>query len=910
MKTPNFISDFSAVFNSLYADANQSDGFTGLTMGVVISTDDPLQQGRLQVFCPALGDDPDKPTALPWAAYIMPFGGAIDNASYVRGPDAKTTSGPVHYGFWAIPEVGSYVLLGCVDGDYRRRFWLGSFVAHQQANSIITGKYKWEGTDANGPLSSSGSPLEPQYTNLGKAFNDDRSSPEWKSRGADYQALANRRDEGSQTNSDRGESYLDSIYEDIVNAETLDEAKPALGENGYDWSNHENVAGQRSSKVVGFSTPGGHSIHCDDKTYNSRIRIRSSAGHTILLDDTNERIYIMTAEGNSYVELDKNGNVDLYAKRRLSVHAEKDINFSTDETFRVHAKKGIHMYAGNTLGQEELDRIPNDGEIRIHSTNDLHVISEKNIRVLSIEDTLLEVGGKVCQTVGDSWSLQVQNNINIVTNTGEYNLTVATDINELAGGNIRRYSLGETRNLANSDMKTHSFGGQMDIGAQKAVNMKSMGSDIMLEAVGRNNGGNIDSVNGGSGGIYIKTPNSIISTDDKGISSVTTGNISQKTPKVIQSEIDNVDLTPPENPEVPDPDPSCEGLGNGPLPLEGFSGVDLAARAAYNAGFRGKDLVTVVAIAGAESGYNPNATNVSDGRPTKWGPSVGMWQVRTLQQPNEWGGIDRQRDINLQRGPNNVQNNANFAKSLYDRSGFREWSVFANGSGPYKNFLGIAESAINRMCSGAPPLNLAPEELEFASVFSAFDFSSGCASSTVTKACNPNLQISANSSFSIGFEGLNLQSKVDTIFKSVANNFSTKMHDNIISKIDEHSDKLNKVTGTVASFIQTVATSAAGIAGWAALVASAIDFITNFDFPSWEQILGISFPISLNVLPSDFLPNINFEHLLGDICKIDIPTFDSSVEAVFSLSMADLCQGTIEDPLEGSLNIHFNPPTR
>lgn len=908
MNKIDFAADFAAVFNTLYVDANDAPGYNGLTMGVVISTDDPLQQGRLQVFCPALGDDPDKPAALPWSAYIMPFGGVIDNSSYVRGADAKTTSGPVHYGFWAIPEVGSYVLVGCVDGDFRRRFWLGSFVAHQQANSIITGKYKWDGSDADGPLSSDGNPLEPQYTNIGKAFDNDRSSPEWKSRGADYQAAANRRDEGSQPNSDRGSAYLDSIYEDVLSAEKLEEAKPALGENGYDWSNFENVAGQRSSKVFGFSTPGGHSIHCDDKTYNSRIRIRSSAGHTILLDDTNERIYIMTAEGNSYVELDKNGNVDLYAKRRLSVHAEKDINFSTDETFRVHAKKGIHMYAGNTLGQEELDRIPNDGEIRIHSTDDLHVISEKNIRILSVEDTLLEVGGKVCQTVGDSWSLQVQNDINIVTNTGEYNLTVATDINELAGGNIKRYALGSTSNLSNGDMQTHTFGGKMDVGAQKSVNMKSMGSDIMFEAVGRNNGGNEDSLSGGAGGIYIKTPNSIIAADDKGISSVTTGNISQKTPKVIQSEIDNVDLTPPEKPDIPDPDPECEGL-TGPLSLDGATGPDLAARAAFNAGFRGKDLVTAVAIAGAESGYNPNATNVSDGRPTKWGPSVGMWQVRTLQQPNEWGGIDRQRDINLQRGPQNVQNNANFARSLFNRSGFREWSVYDNGNGPYKNFLGIAQSAVNAMCAGNA-LNLAPDEIQFASVFSSFDFSSGCASSTVSKACTPDFSISDNSSFSLGFQGLNLQSQVDTIFKSVANNFSTKMHENIIAKIDEHSDKLNQTTASLASLIQTIALSATGIAGWAALVASAIDFIANFDFPSWQDILGISFPIGLSVSPTSFLPNINFEHLLGDICKIDIPNFDASFEAVFSLSMADLCQGEIEDPIEGTLNIHLNPPTR
>src|SRR6266851_351372 len=73
-----------------------------LTVGVVVDTDDPLQMGRLRIFCPSLNDDPKKLQHLPWASYVSPFGGVIDNSCFTRGSDPNNckTNGAVHYGFW------------------------------------------------------------------------------------------------------------------------------------------------------------------------------------------------------------------------------------------------------------------------------------------------------------------------------------------------------------------------------------------------------------------------------------------------------------------------------------------------------------------------------------------------------------------------------------------------------------------------------------------------------------------------------------------------------------------------------------------------------------------------------------------------------------------------------------------
>ncbi|GAA4127676.1 hypothetical protein GCM10022215_38400 [Nocardioides fonticola] len=53
------------------------------------------------------------------------------------------------------------------------------------------------------------------------------------------------------------------------------------------------------------------------------------------------------------------------------------------------------------------------------------------------------------------------------------------------------------------------------------------------------------------------------------------------------------------------------------------SGAQVAAKAAYQAGFRGEDLVTAVAIAHVESSWNPNASN---------GTHFGLWQMAASHQ--------------------------------------------------------------------------------------------------------------------------------------------------------------------------------------------------------------------------------------------------------------------------------------
>jgi hypothetical protein len=390
--------------DGVFGDKDRNS-FDNITTGIVVDTNDPQQMGRVRVLCPTLGDNEDKETIdIPWALYMSPFGGTHDQLS--RGPNDDTSGGGVTYGMWNIPKVGAQVLVACIDGNPFIRVWLGCIYGQFAPHTMPHGRFMVQDGDVpgdnkpEGPLANDESSIDPLYSNLKKAFGEGEGNHEWRTRGADYsvaaidkqivealQVYANIADD--KDNHYDGVSYRQGY---ALNRTDPDETS-TLTDKVYD------------SQVYSWTTPGFHAISMDDRPENGRMRFRTSTGHQIILDDTNERIYIATAEGNNWIELDKSGNIDIHSERRISIHANKDINFTTDETFRVHAKKGIHMYS--------------DGETRIHAKKDIHVRSDLNLRTHSAQETFIESG----------------QNMNLKS-SAEFRATSSATLNLNAGGDM------------------------------------------------------------------------------------------------------------------------------------------------------------------------------------------------------------------------------------------------------------------------------------------------------------------------------------------------------------------------------------------------------------------------------------------------------------------------------------------
>lgn len=109
---------------------------------------------------------------------------------------------------------------------------------------------------------------------------------------------------------------------------------------------------------------------------------------------------------------------------------------------------------------------------------------------------------------------------------------------------------------------------------------------------------------------------------------------------------------------------------------------------AYNAGFRGDDVPVAVAIAMAESGGVPDRLGDVALMTDKWGPSVGLWQVRSLNAERGTGGI---RDQDILSDP--VQNARSAFAIMKERGGFEPWTMFNNGG--YLQYMRAALDARN-----------------------------------------------------------------------------------------------------------------------------------------------------------------------------------------------------------------------
>lgn len=104
--------------------------------------------------------------------------------------------------------------------------------------------------------------------------------------------------------------------------------------------------------------------------------------------------------------------------------------------------------------------------------------------------------------------------------------------------------------------------------------------------------------------------------------------------------------------------------------------AEQVARLAFDAGFRGENLVIAVAVAKGESGFRSDALGDQSLRDQTWSNSVGLFQVRCLHAERGTGGV-RDEVANLDPAHN--------ARSAWEISGrgahnFRPWSVFTNNA--------------------------------------------------------------------------------------------------------------------------------------------------------------------------------------------------------------------------------------
>jgi hypothetical protein len=340
-------------FSEKYIDNN-----SGPFLATVKETVDPARMGRLGVNITALTNT-NNPSLeqLTWCQYLPPFYGITPLAG-VNGRDPYGyKSSQSSYGMWAIPpDIDTTVLVIFAKGDAGSptAFWIGC-VQEPLMNQQVPGygsttetampasggdfsqsKQEVYGTDAlpAGEKNRKTTDVPVQFTQQKYPINERLADQLTR------QGLIKDPVRGTTTSSARRESPSAVFGISTPGRIDPDSATPRINVDG---------------SPVRVNRESGHSFVMDDGAVDGSsqlTRLRTASGHQLLLHDTDGVVYIANGSGNAYIEMQRNGRIDLYSGvGGINMRTEGDFNFHADSNINMHASGQIRMSSSGEIVQ-------------------------------------------------------------------------------------------------------------------------------------------------------------------------------------------------------------------------------------------------------------------------------------------------------------------------------------------------------------------------------------------------------------------------------------------------------------------------------------------------------------------------------------------------------------------------------
>lgn len=325
------------------------------SFGIVKDNVDPKRMGQLMVYLTDnSGTDPDNKDNWRPVQMLSPFFG------FTRGdaPSDKLGSyktNPSSYGMWmAPPDIGTTVLCLFVEGDLNYGFYIGS-VPQPEALQMIPAIGATDNIIPNGGEAQSyGGALRLPVTNINLNNKDVADSSEYLTAPKPVHSYTSSImfQQGILRDPIRGPIGSSSQREtpSRVGWGVITPGRP-IYEGGYDDKTiAANLKADNSQKLRVVSRRGGHSIVMDDGDVIGRdnlVRIRTSLGHQILMSDDGQTLMILHSNGQSYIELGKEGTVDIYSTNSINLRTQGDLNLHADNNVNIHATKNLNLQGEN-----------------------------------------------------------------------------------------------------------------------------------------------------------------------------------------------------------------------------------------------------------------------------------------------------------------------------------------------------------------------------------------------------------------------------------------------------------------------------------------------------------------------------------------------------------------------------------
>ena len=350
-----------------WADRTRAAGTkydTATYLGVVKDNTDPIRSGRLRVWIPDFGGTEDNDKFWQTVSYASPFFGATFVGEATANNKFDTTNHT--YGMWMVPpDLNNQVLCTFVNGDPDRGFWFACVnptLSHYMVPAIAgTGSAQRDLTNASedtklsiiGDGNSQTLPVAEFNENDPNAYtstfyNNPKPVHEPQANILFQQGVDRDPVLGAISSSSQRESPS-HVFGISTPGRAYGSGDP-VNDPGYEEKIKSGTF--KSTDYVVKARTGGHTFVMDDgdvKGKDQLVRLRSAGGHTILMNDTEGIMFIINSAGSSWIELEKNGDMNIYNGGSFSVRAQGDLNLHADQNININAGKGVNITASTAV---------------------------------------------------------------------------------------------------------------------------------------------------------------------------------------------------------------------------------------------------------------------------------------------------------------------------------------------------------------------------------------------------------------------------------------------------------------------------------------------------------------------------------------------------------------------------------
>lgn len=322
-------------------------------IGIVKDNIDPVRSGRIQVYIADLnGEDPDNSDSWVTVSYLSPFYGFVEPIAGQTGYGSYKAN-PASYGMWfSPPDIGTEVICIFVNGDMNYGYYIGA-IPKPEALHMVPAIGSSEDIVPNaGEAQGLGGATRLPVTNMNTNNESKANNSNFLStpKPVHSYVAAIMQQQGIIRDPIRGpiSSSANRESPSRVGWGVSTPGRP-IYEGGYDDKSVADAADSGNPQGLRvISRRGGHSFVMDDGDFEGNdqlVRIRSALGHQILMSDNGQTLMILHSNGQSYIELGKEGTIDLYSTNSVNIRTQGDLNLHADNDININATKKLNIQA-------------------------------------------------------------------------------------------------------------------------------------------------------------------------------------------------------------------------------------------------------------------------------------------------------------------------------------------------------------------------------------------------------------------------------------------------------------------------------------------------------------------------------------------------------------------------------------